>query len=63
MKNNEARYRGKEIAFINGIYYRTMDSAVWQERAEQEGWSAAESELVYEHYERTLVRVEKWLQI
>jgi hypothetical protein len=63
MKNNEARFKGKEIAFISGIYYRAMDPAAWQERAEQEGWSEAESELVYEHYERTLDRVEKWLQI
>ena len=63
MKNNEARFKGKEIAFTDGVLYRSMHPDAWQELAELEGWSKAESELIYEHYERTLDRVEKWLQL
>ena len=63
MRINEARRKGKEIAFISGIVYREVDYGAFQEYANIWEWSDAEAELVYEQYLRALDRIEKFLQI
>lgn len=63
MRINEARYKGKEIAFTDGVLYRSLDPDSWQQLAELQEWSEAEAELIYEQYERALDRIEKFLQL
>jgi|DEB0MinimDraft_6_1074348.scaffolds.fasta_scaffold78440_2 hypothetical protein len=63
MRNSEARFKGKEIAFVNGVYYRCVDDGAWDELANTYEWNSAESQLVREHYERALDRIETFLGI